>query len=132
MDVFTRRDSSCQPIVVEWVPGVRVINVPAGPPIEIAKELLLPYMQAFSAFVQSFVATGDIVYEAVHANFFMSGWVMIGSSTEVSPSRAPRKRSSAKLRMISCPPCGHGMNHRSGAFAPEGTKPLSGDSKPAP
>ena len=66
MDVFTRRDSSCQPIVVEWVPGVRVINVPAGPPIEIAKELLLPYMQAFSAFVQSFVATGDIVYEAVN------------------------------------------------------------------
>ena len=41
VDVFTRRDSSSQPIVVEWAPGVRVINVPAGPPIEIAKEVLL-------------------------------------------------------------------------------------------
>jgi glycosyltransferase involved in cell wall biosynthesis len=75
VDVFTRRDDPRKPMVVDWAPGVRVINVPAGPPVEIAKELLLPHMQAFGAFMQSFITTEDLVYDVVHANFFMSGWV---------------------------------------------------------
>lgn len=75
VDVFTRRDSQGKPVVAEWQPGVRVVNVPAGPPQEIAKERLLPYMPAFSAFMQDFIADEGVSYELVHANFFMSGWV---------------------------------------------------------
>lgn len=31
VDVFTRRDSAWLPGVAEWVSGVRVVHVPAGP-----------------------------------------------------------------------------------------------------
>lgn len=75
VDVFTRRDGPRKPMVVDWAPGVRVINVPAGPPVEIAKEQLLRHMPAFGAFVQSFIAAEHIAYAVMHANFFMSGVV---------------------------------------------------------
>jgi hypothetical protein len=31
IDIFTRRDNAAQPQVVDWLPQVRVINVPVGP-----------------------------------------------------------------------------------------------------
>src|SRR5689334_18729768 len=44
VDIFTRRDSPDLPPVVEWLPGVRVFNVAAGPAQFVRKEALLPYM----------------------------------------------------------------------------------------
>jgi D-inositol-3-phosphate glycosyltransferase len=74
VDVFTRRDDARQPRVVEWLPGVRVVHVPAGPPRAVPKEDLLPYMDEFFEFVSQFhELEGD--YDLVHANFFMSGLV---------------------------------------------------------
>ena len=32
VDVFTRRDSDRLPEIAEWVSGIRIIHVPAGPP----------------------------------------------------------------------------------------------------
>jgi glycosyltransferase involved in cell wall biosynthesis len=75
VDVFTRRDDPSSPVIVDWKPGVRVINVPAGPPAPIAKEQLLPHMEAFTNFIQAFIAAEQLTYDVVHANFFMSGWV---------------------------------------------------------
>jgi D-inositol-3-phosphate glycosyltransferase len=75
VDVFTRRDSEACPIVVEWLPGVRVINVPAGPVGFIPKEKMLPYMDRFAGFMKDFVRKNNIHYDLVHANFFMSGMV---------------------------------------------------------
>ena len=46
-DVFTRRDRSQRAGVVEWRPGARSYQVPAGPPAEVPKEDLLPLMPAF-------------------------------------------------------------------------------------
>ena len=34
VDVFTRRDSGAAPEVVAWAPGVRVINLAVGPPLD--------------------------------------------------------------------------------------------------
>ena len=69
VDVFTRRDSAYKPVTVDWTPGVRVINVPAclpacRPPVAIAKEQLLPHMEAFGAFMQSFIDVSSPCAEA--------------------------------------------------------------------
>jgi glycosyltransferase involved in cell wall biosynthesis len=73
VDVFTRKDQPDQPEVAEWIPGVRVVHVPAGPPSFVRKEEILGWIPDFSAFVQRFAAREP--YDIVHAHFFMSGLV---------------------------------------------------------
>ncbi|QYD67012.1 glycosyltransferase [Paraburkholderia edwinii] len=76
VDVFTRRDRSLLPLVSE-MDGIRVINVPAGPPRQLAKERLLPYMNEFADFLVPFFAQERRPYHLMHANFFMSGMVAL-------------------------------------------------------
>jgi glycosyltransferase involved in cell wall biosynthesis len=73
VDVFTRRDDPSLPDAVEWCPGARVVNVPAGPPERVRKEDLLPYMGAFTASVLRHARRRR--YDLVHANFFLSALV---------------------------------------------------------
>ncbi len=73
VDVFTRKDEPDLPEVVDWLPGVRVIHVPAGPAAFVRKEDLLPLMPEFASFVQRYAAVER--YGVVHAHFFMSGLV---------------------------------------------------------
>ena len=75
VDVFTRRDSEKQEQVVEWLPNVRVVHVPAGPARFIPKEAMLPHMGQFTRFVIRFARRQTIPYALMHANFFMSGMV---------------------------------------------------------
>jgi D-inositol-3-phosphate glycosyltransferase len=75
VDIFTRCDNCDMPLVVEWMPDVRVIHVKAGPPKVIEKEKLLPFIPQFVASVLSFINTEKISYALVHANFWMSGMV---------------------------------------------------------
>ena len=72
VDVFTRRDKALLPDIVDFH-GARVVHVPAGPPVQMPKESLLQYMDAFSAFVVKFASAEVVGYDVVHANFFMSG-----------------------------------------------------------
>lgn len=74
VDVFTRRDAAHLPQVMNWVPGVRVIHVPAGPARVLPKEDLLPLMGDFTRFMASFMAR-EGQYDLLHANFWMSGLV---------------------------------------------------------
>jgi D-inositol-3-phosphate glycosyltransferase len=74
VDVFTRRDSEHLPEVVEWHHGVRIIHVPAGPPVQLPKEKLLPYMEEFTAFVLE-QCRHHSSYDLIHANFWMSALV---------------------------------------------------------
>ena len=53
VDVFTRRDRALLPLVSE-MDGVRVIHVPSGPPLQLPKERLLPYMREFAVFLIDF------------------------------------------------------------------------------
>ncbi|HEU4683816.1 MAG TPA: glycosyltransferase, partial [Nitrospira sp.] len=75
VDVFTRRDSDVLPETAEWVGGVRIIHVPAGPPEFVRKEDLLPYMDDFTSYVVRFCKCQRKAYDIVHANFWMSGLV---------------------------------------------------------
>src|ERR1051325_10178840 len=54
VDVFTRRDSELLPETAEWVRGVRIIHVPAGPAAYVRKEALLPHIGAFTEYMLQF------------------------------------------------------------------------------
>jgi D-inositol-3-phosphate glycosyltransferase len=73
VDVFTRRDSPELAPTVDWLPGVRIVHVPAGPAHFIPKESMLPLMEQFGRFVVRFARRQKIPYDLAHANFFMSG-----------------------------------------------------------
>jgi phosphoheptose isomerase len=74
VDVFTRRDNTTQPEVLQWRDRVRVVHVPAGPACFVAKEDMLPYMGDFRAFMEArWSQLGG--YSLIHANFWMSGLV---------------------------------------------------------
>ncbi len=72
VDVFTRRDRALLPAISN-MDGVRVIHVPAGPPLQLPKEQLLPYMGEFADFLTGFFRRQRAPYQVMHANFFMSG-----------------------------------------------------------
>lgn len=74
VDVFARRDNPGQPRIVEWLDGVRVVHVDAGPAAFIRKEEMLPLMGDFTDWMEAFIAEQG-GYDVVHANFFMSGMV---------------------------------------------------------
>jgi phosphoheptose isomerase len=75
IDIFTRRDSPVLPEVAEWVSGVRIVHVPAGPAEFVRKEELLPYMPAFTEWMVRFCGRTRRRYGLAHANFWMSGLV---------------------------------------------------------
>ncbi|MCC8404466.1 glycosyltransferase family 1 protein [Paraburkholderia sp. MMS20-SJTN17] len=72
VDVFTRRDRALLPECVE-MDGARVIHVPAGPPRQLPKERLLPFMNEFADYLIAFFRREALPYDVMHANFFMSG-----------------------------------------------------------
>jgi glycosyltransferase involved in cell wall biosynthesis len=75
VDVFTRRDSPELPEVVDWLDGVRVIHVTAGPAKFMRKEEMLPYMGEFTRNLIRLCRHQRGAYDLVHANFWMSGLV---------------------------------------------------------
>jgi D-inositol-3-phosphate glycosyltransferase len=75
VDVFTRRTSMDAPEIIEWAPGVRVINLPAGPPQPRPKDELWPYMPEFRDAFLRFMERDEVHYDLIHGNFWMSGWV---------------------------------------------------------
>ncbi|HEY5628773.1 MAG TPA: glycosyltransferase family 1 protein [Candidatus Limnocylindrales bacterium] len=75
VDVFTRRDRPRVAEVVEWRPGARTYHVPAGDPVDMPKEELLPLMPAFRDWMLGHMARQKHPYDLMHANFWMSGLV---------------------------------------------------------
>jgi glycosyltransferase involved in cell wall biosynthesis len=70
--VYTRRDNPDLPVVVPLGVRVDVVHVPAGPPRQLPKDDLLPYMGEFAAWMAA-----DWRHEGMpdvaHAHFWMSG-----------------------------------------------------------
>jgi D-inositol-3-phosphate glycosyltransferase len=75
LDIYTRWEDASLPQVVNWMHGIRIIHVDAGPKQIIAKEELLPFMDQFRESMLSFIRAGKILYDLIHANFWMSGLV---------------------------------------------------------
>ena len=74
VDVFTRRECPAVATITDYAPGVRVIQVTAGPAQVLPKEQLLPFMPGFAGEMERFIASHG-GYDVVHAHFFMSGLV---------------------------------------------------------
>jgi D-inositol-3-phosphate glycosyltransferase len=75
VDVFTRRDRADAPEVLDWAPGVRIVNLAVGPPRHLPKDDLWPLMPAFRDALLAFMARDGARYDLLHGNFWMSGWV---------------------------------------------------------
>lgn len=75
IDIFTRKDDEGLPEIVEWLPGIRVVHVNAGPAREVPKEQLLGFMDEFTTSMVRVIRRLHLEYALVHANFFMSGLV---------------------------------------------------------
>lgn len=75
VDVFTRWEDTSLPQVTNWMSNVRVIQVKAGPVQYIQKEDLLQYMPEFRRSIMDFMEQEEIMYDLIHANFFMSALV---------------------------------------------------------
>jgi len=75
VDVFTRRDSTEAPAVVEYAPGVRIAHLCAGPAEPLPKDALWQHMPALRDALAQFAAREGLRYDLLHGNFWMSGWV---------------------------------------------------------
>jgi D-inositol-3-phosphate glycosyltransferase len=75
IDVFTRRDQAGTPEIIEWMPGIRIVNLQAGPPEHRLKDELWPLMPEFRDNVLRFIRQSGRRYDLIHGNFWMSGWV---------------------------------------------------------
>ncbi len=75
VDIFTRWEDATLAQIVEYLPGVRIINVKAGPVKVIPKEQIFGFMDEFAATMTAFITEYDVTYEVIHAHFWMSGYV---------------------------------------------------------
>ncbi len=73
--VHTRRDSTVLPDRVELAPGVTVHHVAAGPPAEVPKDELFPYMDTFADGLAQVWAESPP--DVVHSHFWMSGYAAV-------------------------------------------------------
>ena len=75
VDVFTRATRPSQGEIVEVAPGLRVINVVAGPYEGIAKAELPTQLAAFTGGVLTFARCHGLRYCVVHSHYWLSGQV---------------------------------------------------------
>jgi D-inositol-3-phosphate glycosyltransferase len=73
VEVFTRLEAPMRSPVVEVEPGVTVVHVSAGPIAPVAKEELPEHVGAFTSGVLAHMAASPVRYDAVHANYWLSG-----------------------------------------------------------
>jgi D-inositol-3-phosphate glycosyltransferase len=73
-DLYTRATSGDDPPVVELLPGVRLLHLPAGPPAPVPKHTLPRYLCAFlCALLRAGERYGP--YDVLHSHYWVSGWV---------------------------------------------------------
>jgi len=74
VDVFTRSQDEHVPHVVHQLGfGNRVVHVPAGPEVPVAKRDLVNYIPQFVEGVKAFAAEKGIRYDLIHSHYWMSG-----------------------------------------------------------
>ncbi|MFN3403070.1 MAG: glycosyltransferase [Cytophagaceae bacterium] len=75
IDIFTRWDNPLKEKIIEYIPGIRIIHIKAGPVEYIRKEDMFQYMDEFAAEMIQFIKEKNQNYELIHAHFWMSGYV---------------------------------------------------------
>jgi D-inositol-3-phosphate glycosyltransferase len=73
VDIFTRRQASDLPDVVEFAPGARVVHIDAGPHRHVDKYDVLDYLPDFACGIQRFRALTGTSYDIIHSHYWLSG-----------------------------------------------------------
>jgi D-inositol-3-phosphate glycosyltransferase len=74
-DVLTRAEHPEQPPVVELEPGLRVVHLDAGPRRPVPKRSLPALFDELVASARDHLQCGRTCYDAIHANYWVSGAV---------------------------------------------------------
>ncbi len=74
VDIFTRRSDPHSPELTLLCPGVRIINVTAGPAEPIDKNEIFPFLPDFAAEAALFSLRHGVRYDVVHSHYWLSGW----------------------------------------------------------
>ena len=72
VDVFTRRETPHAPTTTEFAPGVRLVQVDAGPANPLPRPDLIPLTAEFSEGVEAFRAAEGLRYDLVHSHYWLS------------------------------------------------------------
>jgi D-inositol-3-phosphate glycosyltransferase len=75
VDCFTRIQDEKTPPVVPISPKMRIISLPAGPPIPLSPSSLIPHLEEFRAAMEAFREREGKEYHLLHAHYYLSGWV---------------------------------------------------------
>jgi D-inositol-3-phosphate glycosyltransferase len=75
VDIFTRATRPSQGEVVEVEPGLRVVNIIAGPYDGLEKEALPTQLAAFAGGLVQFHRCNDVDYDLIHSHYWLSGQV---------------------------------------------------------
>jgi D-inositol-3-phosphate glycosyltransferase len=73
IDIFTRRQVTDVPDVVEYAPGARVVHIDAGPHRHVDKYDILDYLPDFACGIQRFRALTGASYDLIHSHYWLSG-----------------------------------------------------------
>ncbi len=73
VDIFTRATAASQPDVTQVEPGLRVIQLQAGPLALLPPEELYEHLDAFHEALLSFNRVDGAVYDVVHSHYWLSG-----------------------------------------------------------
>jgi D-inositol-3-phosphate glycosyltransferase len=74
-DILTRADHPDQPPIVELEPGLRVVHLDAGPRAPLPKRTLPLLLDELVAAARQHLRCGRPCYDAIHANYWVSGAV---------------------------------------------------------
>ncbi|MEE3718890.1 glycosyltransferase [Tumidithrix elongata RA019] len=77
VDMFTRRESSDRPDIIEHANGCRTIRLTAGPTKFIHRDELFPYLPEFLEAWLKFQQQTGTTYDLIHSNYWLSGWVAL-------------------------------------------------------
>ena len=78
VDIFTRSQDEHVPHVLHDLGyGNRVVHIPAGPEVPLAKQELSSYIPEFVIEVQKFSENKGIKYDLIHSHYWMSGLAAI-------------------------------------------------------
>lgn len=73
VDIFTRLQDSKLPSIQNLAPGVRVVNLRAGPAVPYNKNLILRHLPEFTRNVTAFATSQQLHYSLIHSHYWLSG-----------------------------------------------------------
>lgn len=75
VDIFTRATSPEAPLVVGVEPGLRVVQLRAGPARNLSPESVFKHLEAFEGALLEFCRSEATAYDLIHSHYWLSGLV---------------------------------------------------------